>query len=80
MIVANNLYDYMTKPATEHIADDLESVVRILRRDMSDKQVQAAMAAWRLTDALGALSKLCPEGAQGIDEYTGLGYRLDRKE
>jgi hypothetical protein len=34
-------------------------------------------AAWRLADALGALSLLCGNDTQGIQAFTGLGYRLE---
>jgi hypothetical protein len=33
-------------------------------------------AAWRIADALGALSQICPDGTMGIHEMTGLGYKL----
>lgn len=33
-------------------------------------------AAWRLADALGALSLVVEEETQGIHTFTGMGYRL----
>lgn len=33
-------------------------------------------AAWRLADALGALSVVAPDGTQGVHSFTGLGYKL----
>jgi hypothetical protein len=34
-------------------------------------------AAWRIADALGALSLICGDGTQGIQSFTGLGYKLE---
>lgn len=34
-------------------------------------------AAWRLADALGALSLICGNDTQGVHAFTGLGYRLE---
>lgn len=33
--------------------------------------------AWRLADALGAVSVMCDGPTVGLDTFTGLGYKLD---
>ena len=68
----------ISQPPLTYLADRLDTVANILRRDIACKETQAGMAAWRLADVLGALSKHCPEGAAGIDAFTGLGYRLEK--
>jgi hypothetical protein len=47
----------------------------VIRLDLNEPDSPEA-AAWRIADALGALSNICPENTMGIHEETGLGYRL----
>lgn len=37
-------------------------------------------AAWRLADALGALAFCAGPGTQGIDTFTGLGFKIQMVE
>lgn len=41
-----------------------------------NEELSAEAAAWRLADALGALSQIVGHKTMGIYEKTGLGYKL----
>jgi len=62
----------------EELAHYVSSLVSQVETRLELKDYSAC--AWRLADALGALTALCPEGAQGLDKFTGLGYRLDVRD
>lgn len=62
----------------EEIKHYVETLVEQLNTRMELADFTAC--AWRLADALGAISRLCPQGTMGIDVYTGLGYRLEVRD
>ena len=47
----------------------------LMRLDLNEPDSVEA-AAWRIADALGALSNICAPDTMGIHNETGLGYRL----
>jgi len=48
----------------------------LVRLDLNEPDSVEA-AAWRIADALGALSNICAPDTMGIHEVTGLGYKLN---
>lgn len=59
----------------EELQHYIETLVEQIKTRMELGDFPAC--AWRLADALGACSRLCPPGTMGADAFTGLGYRLE---
>jgi hypothetical protein len=59
----------------EELEHYIKSLIEQVETRLETKDYAAC--AWRLADALGALTILCPDGGNGLDRFTGLGYRLD---
>lgn len=62
----------------EELAHYVESLLEQAITRLETKDFRAV--AWRLADALGAMTALCPDGGSGLDTYTGLGYRIDVRD
>jgi hypothetical protein len=59
--------------AEELISYSMELLGQALHR-LEENNVDGA--AWRMADALGAISSITAPGTLGIDSFTGLGYKL----
>lgn len=60
-----------------------EEILHYAKSQLDNARVKLEMddaegAAWRLADALGSLGFIVAPGTQGIDTYTGLGFKLAR--
>lgn len=72
----------MQNPLASFNEEELEHYVRSLisQIDARLETKDYPAVAWRLADALGAMTMLCPDGAAGLNKFTGLGYRLDVRD
>lgn len=72
----------MQNPLASFNEEELEHYVRSLVEQIDARlETKDYLAcAWRLADALGAMTMLCPDGGPGLNKFTGLGYRLDVRD
>lgn len=69
-------------PLSNFNEEELEHYVKSLLEQVNTRleTKDYTACAWRLADALGAMTILCPDGGSGLDKFTGLGYRLDVRD